>query len=326
MNKALMAGAVILVLVIGAVFWWMRPAATPDPWLGYVEGEALYIAAPISGVLTTRPAERGSTIRAGNSLFTLNPVSADADLARSAAQLAGARADLADLKQTRQRAPERAAVAARAAAARAETIRAQKEYTRMATLLARGFATNARLESVKAGLDVANANLAQAEAEIAAGQLSSGRTDQQKAGAARISESEAALRQQQQRRSEISPKAVSNGIIEQIFFNPGEWVPANTPVLALLPDDARKIRFYVPQAEITRIALGQQIRFRCDGCAHGLSATVRYIAPRTEFTPPVIYSDHARARLVFLVEASLAVTGKPLPPGLPVDVQVPVGR
>jgi HlyD family secretion protein len=34
----------------------------------------------------------------------------------------------------------------------------------------------------------------------------------------------------------------------------------------------------------------------------------------------VIYSEKARAKLVFLVEALLPASDKPLPPGLPVEV------
>jgi HlyD family secretion protein len=49
---------------------------------------------------------------------------------------------------------------------------------------------------------------------------------------------------------------------------------------------------------------------------------VRFIAPRAEYTPPVIYSEHARAKLVFMVEAMLPVD-QPLPLGLPVAVRVP---
>ena len=42
------------------------------------------------------------------------------------------------------------------------------------------------------------------------------------------------------------------------------------------------------------------------------------MAPRPEFTPPVIYSREARDRLVYLVEARPAAR---LNPGQPVDVE-----
>jgi HlyD family secretion protein len=90
-------------------------------------------------------------------------------------------------------------------------------------------------------------------------------------------------------------------------------------VVAIIPDDKRKIRFFVPQDRIAGLKPGAAVRFTCDGCGAARSATIRFIAPRAEFTPPVIYSEHARAKLVFMVEAALPV-GQPLPLGLPVAV------
>ena len=52
-------------------------------------------------------------------------------------------------------------------------------------------------------------------------------------------------------------------------------------------------------------------------------ATIRYVSPRPEFTPPIIFSRDSRDRLVFMVEASPARAAS-LQPGLPVDV-VPLG-
>ena len=51
----------------------------------------------------------------------------------------------------------------------------------------------------------------------------------------------------------------------------------------------------------------------------GLTARIAYVSPRPEFTPPIIYSRGSRDRLVFMVEAT-PVGGRPLTPGLPVDV------
>ena len=97
-------------------------------------------------------------------------------------------------------------------------------------------------------------------------------------------------------------------------------MPANAPVVSVLPDDKRKLRFYVPQDRIAGLKPGMTISYSCDGCGGERSAKISYIAPRAEFSPPVIYSEKARAKLVFLVEALLPVSDKPLPPGLPVEV------
>ena len=199
-------------------------------------------------------------------------------------------------------------------------MRTDKQYERISILADKGFATKTQLDSVKAAADVARANLAQTLAEEQSGQLTSGRVDQVRAAAAKIASAEAALKAQRERRNEIAPTAPAAGIIEQTFYNPGEWVPANSPILSILPDDRRKLRFFVPEEKVATLKVGSTIRFHCDGCKGTQSATIRYIAPRAEFTPPVIYSEGARSKLVFMVEAALADSAKPLPLGLPVDV------
>jgi len=102
------------------------------------------------------------------------------------------------------------------------------------------------------------------------------------------------------RRKVISP---ATGTIQQIYFRPGEMVPAGRPVVALLPPGNVKIRFFVPEATLPRISLGDTVTVRCDGCAPDLVARVSFISRTAEYTPPVIYSLDERAKLVFLIEA-----------------------
>jgi len=93
------------------------------------------------------------------------------------------------------------------------------------------------------------------------------------------------------------------GTVQQIYNRPGEMVPADRPVLSLLPPGNLKARFYVPESVLPSIAYGDELRIGCDGCANDLIARVSFIAKQSEFTPPVIYSLDERAKLVFLIEA-----------------------
>ncbi len=102
------------------------------------------------------------------------------------------------------------------------------------------------------------------------------------------------------RRNAYSP---GEGTIEQIYYRPGETVPAGRPVVALLPPGNLKIRFFAPQAVLPQIKYGDIVGVSCDGCDKGLTAKVSFIARSAEFTPPVIYSLEERAKLVFLIEA-----------------------
>jgi HlyD family secretion protein len=102
------------------------------------------------------------------------------------------------------------------------------------------------------------------------------------------------------RRRVASPAA---GTVEQIYFRPGEMAQASRPVLALLPPGNLKVRFFVPQAVLPTLSIGDQVRVHCDGCPDDINARIEFIARSTEFTPPVIYSNEERQKLVFLIEA-----------------------
>jgi HlyD family secretion protein len=102
------------------------------------------------------------------------------------------------------------------------------------------------------------------------------------------------------RRNAYSP---GDSTVEQIYYRPGETVPAGRPVVALLPPGNLKIRFFAPQATLPEIKYGQSVEISCDSCEKGLTAKVSFIARSAEFTPPVIYSLEERNKLVFLIEA-----------------------
>lgn len=312
--------AAVALALIGGAAWYLLRSEEPASWLGYVEAETMYVAAPVAGRLAERPVERGARVAQGARLFALDPETADAEAARLEAQIAAAAAGASDLGEARQRAPEIAISEAAEAAAAAQLTKAQQDFSRIDALARRGFASRAQLDAARAARDAASASLAQTRAQIASGRISAGRSGQIAAARAEVSAAQAALRAQRQRQREIAPVAPAGGVIEQTFYNPGEWVPANSPVVAVLPDDRRKLRFFVPQDRIAALSPGAVVTYSCDGCGAPRQARVSYISPRAEFTPPVIYSEKARAKLVFLVEALLPPDDKPLPPGLPVEV------
>jgi HlyD family secretion protein len=102
------------------------------------------------------------------------------------------------------------------------------------------------------------------------------------------------------RRKLVSPVS---GTVQQVYFRPGELVPAGKPVISLLPPGNLKVRFYVSEMILPQIAYDDTVTVTCDGCAKDLKAKVSFISRTSEYTPPVIYSLEERAKLVFLIEA-----------------------
>jgi HlyD family secretion protein len=102
------------------------------------------------------------------------------------------------------------------------------------------------------------------------------------------------------RRKVFSPVG---GSIQQIYYRAGELVPAGKPIVAVLPPSNLKLRFFVNEATLPKLKLGDPITVSCDGCDAGITAKITFIARSSEFTPPVIYSLDERSKLVFLIEA-----------------------
>ena len=130
------------------------------------------------------------------------------------------------------------------------------------------------------------------------------------------------VRQAEWQLAQKQQQAPALGQVTDVFFRVGEYVMPGQPVLALLPPGGIKARFYVREDEVASLLLGQWVSLSCDGCGEPVPARVSRIATGPEFTPPVIYSNAQRAKLVFLVEARpRAGDGTRLHPGQPLDVK-----
>jgi HlyD family secretion protein len=283
---------------------------------GYIEGEPLYLAAPVAGTVKAMYVVRGQDVAAGGRLFVVDPAQPLAAREQAAAQVAQAQAQAVDARKG-QRPVELAVFDANIAAAEAKARDAEAALRRVSTLAAQGWESKAALDDAKANAGASDAAVKAARKQRDAAALGQ-REDQIRAADARVSEAQAGLQGAAARLGDNAPSAAEAARVEDVFFQQGEWAPANQPILSLLPDSRIKVRFFVPEAQLSAYRVGAVVRFSCDGCAKGLTAKVAYISPRPEFTPPVIYSREARDRLVYLIEAQ---PSRRLNPGQPVDVE-----
>ncbi len=314
---------IILVLAGLAILFlgWrtLAPQFRPAPTLsGYIEGEALYLSAASAGQVTQVGVRRGQRVEAGARLFQIEPDQQQAQQQQAAADLAATSAQAEDARQGQRPAEIAVLEASRDAAAGAER-EARIALNRAEELVRRGIYAPVRLDEARAAHQNAASNLAAARRRIEVAELGQ-RAEQVRAADARVAQARARVSETGARLATLSPIAPAAGRIEDVFFQRGEWAAANQPVVALIPDDRVFVRFFVPEREVAAYRPGARIRFACDGCPADLSATISYVSPRPEFTPPVIYSRESRDRLVFMVEAR-PQNGAALVPGLPVDVE-----
>jgi HlyD family secretion protein len=294
----------------------------PAPaWSGYAEGDYVYVAAPLAGTLASLPVQSGQQVARGDALFALEAESEQAARAEAQARLAAARFQAADTDKGK-RPPELAVQQAQLAQARAQLALAQRELARKAPLAGSGAVSRSEVDAARAAADEAQAHVRELEAALRVAHLPS-RNDERAAADAQVEAARQVLRQNAWREQQKKQAAPADGVVSDTFYRAGEFVPAGQPVLALLPRGNLKARFYVPEAELQGVALGQGVQLSCDSCGQPIAATVSFIATQPEYTPPVIYSNAQRSKLVFLVEArpvNLADAAR-LRPGQPLDVR-----
>lgn len=290
-----------------------------EQWTGYAEAELVYVSAPVTGTVKALQAVRGARVAPGAPLFTL-----DSDietLARSEAEarLAQAESAAANLRKGRRPA-EIAAAEQQLAQAEAALTASRADYQRERDLAAKGFVSSGRLDTLRAQQERDQARVRELQAQLSLARQPA-RSDEIAAAEAQARAARAQLGQDSWRAAQTQQNSPVAGIVYDILFRVGERVPAVQPVVVLLPDQGLKVRFFVPTAALAGLTLGDQVRLACDGCPPNLAAEVNFISPQAEFTPPVIYSNEARDKLVFRVEAMPGETARAvLKPGMPLTV------
>jgi HlyD family secretion protein len=282
---------------------------------GYVEGEYVYVGAPVAGRLETLQVARGAHVDAGTLLFQLDRSSEQPARDDAAARLARAEARLANLRKG-MRPSEIDSIQAQLAQAKAMLQLSETKLERRRPL---GDAVSREdVEEARAEYERDQARVAELQAELETAQLGA-RADEIEAAEAEAAAARAQLEQAEWRLDELSQAAPQAGLVVDTLYRQGEWVAAGAPVVSLLPPANVKVRFFVPEPRLGAIAVGDEVQVSCDACQPGLSASISYISPEAEYTPPVIYSREMRAKLVYLVEAEPREPAA-LRPGQPVDV------
>ncbi|WP_228098311.1 HlyD family secretion protein [Chitinilyticum piscinae] len=290
-------------------------------WQGYVEGEFVAIASPQSGQLDALLVQKGQRVTASQPLFVLNAVRERSQLEQAQQQWLAARAQLADLEQGK-RAPEVAEVEARLAQALADAERAKQVLKRNEALYREGGVSGQQLDDARNLAAVSDGQVKQQQSALQVARLAA-RTDQIRAQSALVAAASAAATQATWQLEQTAQRAPQDALVSDTLYRAGDWVAAGQPVLRLLPPRNVKLRFFIGAEALARLPVGASVGARCDGC-QPFAAQVSWVAPGPEFTPPVIYSNEQRHKLVWLVEAQPASgIAMALHPGQPVTVHLP---
>lgn len=312
---------VIIAVLLTALFATGCSSKRQGVFQGYIEGEFVYVASPLGGTLTNLAVARGAEVKAGQLLFELEHDAESAAVSEASQRLSQAKARLADLTKGK-RPSELASLAAQLERARANLRLSELELSRTSKLRADNVISADEFDRVKATRDADQAQVESLAADLETARLGA-REDEVKAAEAEVLAQSASLARSEWSLNQKRQMAPANARVQDTLYRVGEWVSPGNPVVSLLPPHSIKVRFFVPQSELPAIQIGQSVSVAFDGSASPYRATVNYVSTQAEFTPPVIYSQNNRAKLVFMVEAVFSpADADQLRVGQPADVKL----
>ena len=290
-----------------------------NAYQGYVEGKFVYVASPEGGRLTHLAVSRGETVAVSHPLFSLDN-EPEAAAARQAEQLLReSQARMADL-QTGKRPPEIDVTRAQLMQALAEKQKAVDILKSYESQYAAGGVALTDLITARTAVETNTALVRQVESELVVAGLPA-RDQQIKAQAEQVAADRAALEQATWKLQQKEIASPRDGLVFDTLYREGEWVAAGNPVVQVLPPESLEVRFFVPEPLVGKLKLGQSVSVHCDGCSSEVAATITFISTQCEYTPPVIYSNENRSKLVFMVIAKPPVDkAAALHPGQPLEV------
>jgi HlyD family secretion protein len=286
---------------------------------GYIEGNYTYISSPVSGVLDNLAVNRGDSISKNYLLFKLdkNPQLEERDAAK--ANWLAAKAKLDDLLRG-QRSTVVEGILAQKAQAQASLKLSKATLSRYLQLYDQHVIAKEAYDKATADYKTNLQKLKQINANLAEAKLGA-RKNQILAQEAMVQSAKINVKELDWTVQQKTVVASESGVVFDTYYQKGEFVPAGKPVLSYLSPKNIKIIFYVSEQDLTHTRLRHLIEFRSD-TSHWQKAKINYISSQAEYTPPVIYSQKSRDKLVYRIEAAIP-KDKALQyhPGQPVDIR-----
>jgi HlyD family secretion protein len=149
-----------------------------------------------------------------------------------------------------------------------------------------------------------------------------GRQDERTAQRAAAQAAQEVLQQSQWRTRQKQQSAMQAALVAEVYYRVGEYVQPGSPCCRCYRLPISRRASSCPSEDVF-CAPVRLSRFPATAAARFIPAQISRIATQPEFTPPVIYSNGQRSKLVFMVEARPQLKDATrLKPGQPLDVRL----
>lgn len=292
---------------------------------GTVEATEAQLGFPATGRIELVAAREGDRVEAGQELARLDGSELRARREEAEARVASLRAQLLELERG-SRSEEIGQAKASVDAARQKLADAERDLERTKKLYDGGAVAREALDKAELGRELAGSALDQAKEQLALVEAGP-RQETIAAQRALLAQAQASVRAIEATLQNLTVTAPFEGLVTVRHREPGETVPAGSPVLTLMNPRDRWVRIYVREDRIAAVRVGARAEIRCDTYPDKrYSGEVRFIASEAEFTPKNVQTQAERVRLVYAVEVQIDDDDEgDLKPGMPADVRLDAG-
>jgi multidrug resistance efflux pump len=140
----------------------------------------------------------------------------------------------------------------------------------------------------------------------------------------KVAELEGKLRETDANLAEAVVRAPESVIVEVLAVRKGDLVTANQPILRVLRDADLWVKVYVPETELDKVRLDQEVEVTIDAGTK-FQGRVMKIASESEFTPRNVQSADERRHQVFGVKIEVKNPRGVIKPGMAAEVVIPYG-
>jgi HlyD family secretion protein len=288
--------------------------------LGTLERDRIVLKAPAAETITAEPIKEGSNVKNGDIIVQLDDTQAQNNLAKAQAKLTNATANQAKLLHG-ARVEDIASSRALLEGAQAQSVQADANFNRLATLFKQKMIGQADLDKARSAKDSAVADVRRATQNLLA--LTNGtRLEDLAIADAQVAEAEAGVKIEQYQLSQLSIKATRDGRLDRLPKYLGERTNVNDPVAILLAGTAPYARVYILESTRAQLHIGDKLTVHVDGYEKTFTGNLRWVSQDPAFTPYYGLNSRDRALLMYLAEIDLAENAKDLPSGLPVQVDI----
>ena len=329
LKRALVVALIVAALGGGGYAYWRYGAALPflsHPAAGLtlqgnVEVRQVNLGFKVAGRIEKLSVDEGASVKAGDTLASLEKVYFEDTLAEAKAARHQAAANYAKLRAG-NRLEDIGQAEATLILNQATQQNATQTLDRAQALLKSAAGTVKDYDDALAAERVAKArvNVASQALDL----MKAGfRAEDIEAGRAALQQQEALVKVAERQLADADLIAPSDGVVESRAREVGSIVAVGETVFVLSLTKPVWVRTYVSEPDLTRVHAGQAVNVRTDNPnIPALKGSIGFISTEAEFTPKEVETRELRTALVYRLRVVVEDPGDALKQGMPVSVDV----